>query len=228
MCGRFALRRLPQQMLLDLRADDVPALEPRFNVAPTQDVAVVRTVHQRREVAMLHWGLIPAWADDPKIGARMINARCETVHCKPAFKRAFERRRCLVLADGYYEWERIGSRKQPYLITLEDERPFCMAGLWERWYGHGSAKLEMPLESCTIITTDANPQIASLHERMPVILDEPDWDCWLDPNVTGTNTLRPRLAPYAGDDMSMRKVSTYVNNAHHEGDACVQVQRELF
>ena len=227
MCGRFALRRLPQQLLLDLKIDDVPLLEPRYNVAPTQNVAVVRESDGRRTLDMLRWGLIPAWADDPKVGARMINARSETVDTKSAFKMAFTRRRCLVLADGYYEWEAIGKRKQPYLIAIQQDRPFCMAGLWERWHGNTTARLDQPLESCTVITTESNDATADIHDRMPVILNLEESNQWLNPTTEAT-ALKQLLHPYPQPDMTITKVSPYVNNANHEGPACTEVVRELF
>ncbi|MEM8677865.1 MAG: SOS response-associated peptidase [Planctomycetota bacterium] len=225
MCGRFALRRLPQQMLLDLKIEDPPDWEPRYNVAPTQTVAIVRERNAARELALVHWGLLPPWAEDPRAGARMINARGETVDTKPAFREAFQRRRCLVLADGYYEWEAIGRRKQPYLIALPADQPFAMAGLWERWYGQGEAKLDPPLESCTIITTEANAQTSGVHDRMPVILDDQARARWLaDDSAAAHQSL---LKPWEGE-MTVTKVHDYVNNARHEGPACVEVLRELF
>ena len=215
-------------MLLDLKVDPIPSLEPRYNVAPTQEVAVVRQRGDARELVQVVWGLVPPWAEDPRAGARMINARCETVDTKPAFKDAFVRRRCLVLADGYYEWETIGRRKQPYLIALPDDQPFAMAGLWERWYGRGAGKLEQPLESCTIITTDANEATSGVHDRMPAILEADAWNAWLEEDAATPKERKALLRPFDRQPMTVTKVHDYVNNARHEGPACVEVLRELF
>ena len=159
---------LVQQFLLD----SGPELPLRYNIAPTQQVAVVRKTAElpQRHLVQLKWGLIPSWAKDAKMGARMINARGETVAEKPSFRAAFKRRRCLVLADGYYEWQKSGSKKQPMYITLTNERPFAFAGLWEYWDGAGDG----PIESCTVMTTTSNDLTSNIHDRMPVILGEDD------------------------------------------------------
>jgi putative SOS response-associated peptidase YedK len=189
MCGRFTLRTpltvLAQQFLFDLGPHKLTDFAPRHNISPTQSVAVVRKSSNSasRELAMLHWGLIPSWAKDPKSAAKMINARSETAAEKPAFRTAFVRRRCLILADGFYEWEKDGKRKIPHLFALPHSQPFAFAGLWESWRGPDRSSAE-PLESCTILTTAANEVCGPLHDRMPVIVDPADYEAWLSPTMT--------------------------------------------
>lgn len=225
MCGRFTRandyfsdRARQQKFLEQLGLADAPPLEPRFNIAPTQDVAAVRAkAGDGRELAMLHWGLVPSWAKDLKIGNRLVNARAETIAEKPAFRSAFRRRRCLIPADGFYEWQVQGRAKQPYLIRFRDRRLFCFAGLWEHW-----PKGEPQVESCTIITTDANPLMSTLHDRMPVIVSPSDYALWLDPAIEEPERLSPLLRPWAGDDLETLAVSTLVNNPRHESPQCIE------
>jgi putative SOS response-associated peptidase YedK len=192
----------------------------RFNVAPTQMVAAVRDrADKSRELAILKWGLVPSWATDPAIGNRMINARAESIAEKPSFRTAFKKRRCLVLADGYYEWKQIGKSKQPYLIHRRDDRPFAFAGLWEFWRPDASAE---PLETCTIITTSSSSAVQSVHDRMPVILNEIDYDAWLDPENEDRAKLEPLLVPYEGDELIAEQVSTHVNNARNDDERCME------
>lgn len=177
MCGRFTLRSNAHQVAEEFGlATFVPDLTPRYNVAPSQHVFIVRLNDEhQRFLASVRWGLVPAWADDVKIGYKLINARCDTVATKPSFRQAFKKRRCLVVADGFYEWQKLDARnKQPYYIRLKDERPFAFAGLWERWSKGGE-----PVESCTIVTTEPNELMEPLHDRMPVILPpSPSARCW--------------------------------------------------
>jgi putative SOS response-associated peptidase YedK len=165
---------------------------------------------------LLRWGLIPAWADDPKIGNRMINARSDTVAAKPAFRTAFQRRRCLVAADGYYEWKQLPDGKQPYLIGRRNGGPMAFAGLWERW-----TKGEQPIESCTIITTDAGDAVSAIHDRMPVILPPEEYDRWLDPHAD-PQELTGLLLPYPLDDLTARAVSRTVNSPRNDTPECVE------
>jgi putative SOS response-associated peptidase YedK len=198
---------------------------PRYNIAPTQDVAVVRAIADdpdRRELLMMRWGLVPFWAQDPSIGPRLINARAETVAEKPAFRRALQKRRCLVVADGYYEWQRVGRAKQPYWVRRIDDRPFAMAGLWESWSGTGEVKLDVPLQSCSIITTDANTLTVAVHDRMPAILDDGVIDDWLHGAEIEPATWQNWLHPCDSSLLRVDPVSSYVNNARHEGPACVE------
>ena len=229
MCGRFTLRTPTPVLAARFRLTTMPELFPRYNIAPTQLVPAVRlSVDAAREWASLHWGLIPSWAKDPKIGSRMINARAETVADKPAFRRAFRKRRCLIVADGYYEWRKVGREKLPYYIRMQDDQPFAMAGLWERWHGDTTTALDEPLESCTIITTDANELTVNIHDRMPVILAEQHWNLWLDFELEDVQELQPLLQSYASAAMKMDPVSKHVNNVRHEDARCIEIQRELF
>ena len=200
MCGRFTLRTPSEKVAELFRLLRAPILEPRCNIAPTQPVAAVRNKSDtdNRECVPLVWGLIPSWSKDPRIGSRMINARAETVANKPAFRAAFKRRRCLIPADGFYEWQQVGARKkkQPFWIGLQDERLFAFAGLWECWTGSDGSELE----SCTIITCEPNELLAPLHNRMPVILPPDDFERWLSPTES-PGELQSLLIPYPPEEM---------------------------
>jgi|SRR5262245_36926748 len=220
MCGRYTLRTplnvLAQQFLFAL--GDLPAdldLQPRQNIAPTQTVAGVRRLEpdSPRQLALFHWGLIPNWAKDAKIARQTINARSETLAEKPAFRTAFARRRCLLIADGYYEWKTVGKKKEPLLFRLKSGQPFAFAGLWERWRGSAGTPAEAPpLESCTIVTTSANSLSAEIHDRMPVILDPADYDLWLDP-ASDKERLLTLLAPYPAEEMQVEPATIDKNAA---------------
>jgi putative SOS response-associated peptidase YedK len=193
-----------------------PGWKPRYNAAPTQRMPVVRIVDDKRELALLRWGLIPSWAKDPKIGNSLINARGETVAEKPAFRSAFKARRCLVLVDGFYEWRKLpGGGKQPYRITMADGSPFAFAGLWERW-----DKGDEPLETFTIITTTANELVVPIHDRMPVILDPADYDAWLESPDTAIPMAL--IQPYPARRMSAYPVSTRVNSPRNDDAAVIE------
>jgi putative SOS response-associated peptidase YedK len=198
---------------------DVPRVAPRFNIAPTQPVPVVRRVEGTdRQFTDLYWGLVPFWSKDISIGARLINARAETVADKPSFRAAFKRRRCLLVADGFYEWHRSSAGKRPYYFHLTDHQPFGLAGLWEHWQdGAGNE-----LESCTILTTSANDRLRPIHDRMPVILQRQDYDLWLDPEMQQTDRLQPLLCPYASEAMVSYPVSSRVNNPRNDTAECIQ------
>lgn len=238
MCGRFTLRTPSNVLVQQFLLDSSPELSPRYNIAPTQDVAVVRTGGDdpQRRLVLLRWGLIPSWAKDPAMGNRMINARGESVADKPSFRAAFKRRRCLVLADGYYEWKKTPAakggksqgKKQPYYVTMQDERPFAFAGLWEHWPGSDESDTPGPIESCTIITTDSNDLTRDIHDRMPAILPEDAYEMWLDPELQDRDPLLPLLSPHPSDEMKAEPVSTHVNNVRNDDPDCITVQRELF
>ncbi len=220
MCGRYAFFSPAEAVRRTFALDDVPDLEPRWNVAPTQDVAAVRTGEAgARSFAMLHWGLVPKWAKERAIGNRMINARSETVAEKPAFRDALRRRRCLVLADGWYEWQVAPGGKQPWFLRLKETRPFAFAGLWERWKDPVSGA---PLESCTILTTDASESIRKIHERMPVVLAERDWDRWLDVAFSDAERLAELLVPFDPTRIEAWPVSRDVNAPRNEGPGLVE------
>lgn len=218
MCGRFTLRT-PTETIADLFAGlSVPEITPNYNIAPTQTVAAIRNDSQGKEFALLRWGLLPSWASDKKMGARMINARCETVREKPAFRAAFKRRRCLVLADGFYEWLKTSDGKQPMYITMKDDHLFAMAGLWEV-----NKKIEdQKIETCTVITTSANPLVASIHDRMPVILPENRYDIWLDTSFEDQDALQDLLEPFDADQMIARPVSKNVNKVSYNAPDCIE------
>lgn len=219
MCGRFTLRTPAADLVRIfelLRSDE---LQPRYNIAPTQPVAIIRETPKGRELSLVHWGLIPSWSKDPSIGSRMINARAESVASKPSFRSAFRRRRCLIPADGFYEWRKVSAKaKQPYLIGRADWRPFAFAGLWEHWTGPDGGEIE----SCTIITTEANELLQPLHDRMPVILEPEEYADWLDPAINDAERLQPLLDPYPPDLMALYPVSTTVNNPRNEHPACIK------
>ncbi len=197
-----------------------PNLRPRWNVAPTQEVPAVRREGDGRHLVLLRWGLVPFWAGDPSVGARMINARAETVAGKPAFRDAFRRRRCLVPADGFYEWRAEGRRRQGYAIRRRDRAPFAFAGLWERWNGpKGGPAPAAPLETVTVITTTANATLAPLHERMPVILDAGDWERWLDPAAPAAE-LERLLVPAPDGLLEAYPVGPRVNSVANDDESC--------
>jgi putative SOS response-associated peptidase YedK len=218
MCGRYTLTLDPAELqdLFSL-SEPVPAgLAPRYNIAPTQPVAVIANGPERK-LELFRWGLIPSWAKDPQIGSRLINARSETVAEKPAFRAALKKRRCLVLADGFYEWKRDGARKTPMYFQLAKGQPFAFAGLWETWHGPDQA----PVLSCTIITTQANAVVAPVHDRMPVILAPAAYADWLAagelPAVQIQALLQPTSAP-----MRVVAVSPLVNSPAHDAPECVR------
>jgi putative SOS response-associated peptidase YedK len=219
MCGRFTLRSRLNRVIPELNLFGDLDWEPRFNIAPTQPVPIVRLdAASRRAVALARWGLVPSWVKDLKSSAPLINARAETVAEKPAFRSAFCKRRCLILADGYYEWRPVGKKKQPYFIRRADDAPFGFAGLWEsRPDDDGTA-----LESCTIITSESNELTRPVHDRTPVILDIEDWDSWLATNAEPAG-LRTMLRPYRSDLMAVDPVSPLVNNARNDVPECVRV-----
>lgn len=211
MCGRF-VRIHPVSSYADLLdSEGAFDLKPSYNVAPGQAVLVSRLVQGRRVLDMLHWGLIPYWAKDKKTGYSLINARAETVAGKPSFRAAFRQRRCLIATDGFYEWKRQGSPKQPYFIGLRTGEPFAFAGLWEHWEGKGET-----VDSCTIIVTEANELVSAIHDRMPVILPRQSFDAWMDPELKDPGRLQELLKPYPAGLMQARPVSTRVNNARND------------
>lgn len=223
MCGRFTLRTPPNVVAMLFDLDSLPDLAPRYNVAPTQEVAVVRAQldSKQRELVQMRWGLIPSWAKDESIGNRMINARSETAATKPSFRSAFRRRRCLIVADGFYEWQATGGKKQPFYIRRPDEQPFGFAGLWDLWR-HGG----LEIASCTILTTNANNRLAALHDRMPVILDKADYGTWLDPDNDSVETLGELLQPADDDTLVAGPVSTLVNSPKNDTPECVVPLKE--
>jgi putative SOS response-associated peptidase YedK len=218
MCGRYTLAS-PTERLAEEFGVDAASIElaPNYNVAPTQQVAAVVDEGGQRRLEVLRWGLIPPWADDPGIGSRMINARSETAPGKPSFRRAFRERRCLIPADGFYEWQRTNGAKQPYYIHMEEGRPFAFAGLWESWSKGGEGEVR----TCTILTTGANALVGEVHDRMPVILAHDAYDVWLDP-ASERDELTGLLAPYPVDEMEAYPVSRFVNSPSNNDPRCIE------
>jgi putative SOS response-associated peptidase YedK len=217
MCGRYTLRTPVDTLAERFEIDDAPSsIAASYNVAPTQGVATVLVKEGKRKLEMLHWGLIPSWADDPHVGNRMINARAETVAEKPSFRKAFRNHRCLVLADGFYEWQKTGNGKQPYYIRMENDSPFAFAGLWESWQNGRE------IRSATIITTDANDVVAPIHDRMPVILHPEDYTLWLDPDFDEKEPLTTLLKPYPAEAMEAYPVSRRVNSPSNNEPSIIE------
>jgi putative SOS response-associated peptidase YedK len=217
MCGRFTLTadfgRLQERFHFDPSG---LAYEPSYNIAPGQPVLAV-VQNDSRQAKYLRWGLVPFWATDPAIGNRMINARGETVADKPSFRRALRQRRCLILADGFYEWRRAGKLRQPMYIGFRDRRPFAFAGLWERWQPpHGA-----PLYTCTIVTTEANALVRPIHARMPVVLEPAGEELWLDHRLQEAERVLPLLQPYAKGDMQAYPVTRRVNAPQYNSPECL-------
>jgi putative SOS response-associated peptidase YedK len=218
MCGRFARKSSVKDIAAAFKAKSIETdLDPSFNIAPTHPIVVIMEEGERRVMSM-RWGLIPGWAKDATIGNKLINARGETVAEKPAFRAAFKDRRCLIIADGFYEWKEIDGKKAPMFICLETEKPFAMAGLFERWK---DAKGETVL-SCTIITTEANSFMRGVHHRMPVIIAPEDHDAWLDPKNQSESQLKEILRPTDSVGLKMYRVSTIVNSPSHNSEDCVK------
>jgi putative SOS response-associated peptidase YedK len=220
MCGRFTQTFSNSDIESAFNLANVPEIEPRYNIAPTQQVATIlrSDPESDREFKELRWGLIPSWAKDSKMGAKLINARAETIAEKPSFRSAFQRRRCLILASGFYEWQRQDNRKQPFYIQLKDSQPFAFAGLWSTWQPiDGEA-----MNTCTIITTEANEVMQPIHDRMPVILESENYDLWLDPTVQKPEFLQSLLTPINSGKLKTYPVSTKVNNPRNDSSECLE------
>ena len=219
MCGRFTLRTPTADLVEIFELVRSFEVTPRYNIAPTQPVAAVREIDGQRELVQLRWGLLPVWSEASTAGPPMINARSETAATRPAFRHAFQKRRCLIPADGFYEWQTTdGAPKQPFLITLKGEKPFAFAGLWERC----RAPDQTTVESCTILTTEANDRLRDLHDRMPVILPPDLYGPWLDPHLDETAALELFLKPYPSEEMTFRPVSRRVNSARNDDPDCIR------
>lgn len=220
MCGRFALYSDPRTLARHFGVEVPADLRPRYNVAPTQTIPILRQEGQGRQFALARWGLIPHWAKALETGYSTINARAETVAAKPAYRSAFRYRRAIVPADGYYEWRSVpGSKaKQPYFIALRDQEPMAFAGLWERWRSPEGEDLE----SCSIIVTEANELMRPIHDRMPVILAPAAWAAWLDPNAKDIMALQGLLKPFPAEAMMAWPVSPRVNNPRNDGPQCLE------
>lgn len=217
MCGRFSLTTEPSKLAEHFDLPTLPNLTPRYNIAPTQDIAVIRNGESgNKDLAMLHWGLVPHWSKGPDSRYSMINARAETIAEKPSFREAFRKRRCLIPADGFYEWQPSKDGKQPFRITLPNEEPFAFAGLWESWRGEDGTEIN----SCTIIVTEANKQVRTIHDRMPVILSPKHYEVWLN-HTDEPAKLLGLLKPYEGN-LTTHKVSRHVNNPANDDEICIR------
>lgn len=217
MCGRF-VADIPTEVLKQLFSlMEAPQLEPRYNVTPGQPVAVIRNQADHNRIDLLKWGLVPGWSKEPGIGSHLINAGCETVYEKPAFRHAIKYRRCIIPASGFYEWEQSGEhRKQPWFFRMADQSPMCLAGLWESWKAPDGNELE----TFAIMTTTANKLVAPVHDRMPVILHPDTFTLWLSHNMHDLELLQPFYQPYPSSGMIASKVSDLVNNPHHDSADC--------
>jgi putative SOS response-associated peptidase YedK len=218
MCGRYALFAAGDELAERFQLPETPLLDARYNIAPTQPVAAVRATAAGQAFALFRWGLIPSWATDLAIGNKLINARCETVAEKPSFRSAFRQRRCLIPASCFYEWQKTSTgRKQPYCIRPREGGLFSFAGLWERWHDPRGEVVE----TCTILTTEANELMRPLHDRMPVILDPASDGVWLDPR-SSADALRSLFVPYASERMEALPVNPWVSDPKHEGPRCLE------
>jgi len=220
VCGRFTLSTSPTEIANHFDLDETPELKARFNVAPGQSIATVSVAGEARRsvLSLRRWGLVPSWAKDPKIGNRLINARSETAAEKPSFRAALRRRRCLVPADGFYEWAGAKGSKQPYLIGLGGRALFAFAGLWERWTDPEGQRIE----SCTLLTTAAAENLRELHVRMPVIVDPVDYAHWMDPDVVDPDLVSPVLDRNLGGALDFHPISTHVNDVRHDDPRCLE------
>ena len=217
MCGRYTLAADAELIegRFDVQLAGLPRI-PRYNVAPTQDVLTIAGQGPRR-AGMMRWGLVPSWAKDISVGNRMINARAETLAKRPAFRTALQRRRCLVVADGFYEWASVGNHRIPMRFTLKSGEPFAFAGLWERW----KAPSGEDILSCTIITTSPNAVMQPVHDRMPVMLSSEAESLWLDADAQDTETLTRLLVPFPAEEMDAYEVSSLVNSPRNDLPECI-------
>src|SRR6185436_10472875 len=221
MCGRYAITTAPEAIRALSGYLEQPNFPPRYNVAPTQPVPIVRMAEGKRQLALVRWGLIPAWVKDPRAFSLLINARGESVLDKPAFRNAMKYRRCLFPADGFYEWERKGERKQPYFVRLKGGGPLAFAGLWESWMGPNGEEQE----TAAIVTTDASPSISHIHDRMPVIVAPDAFDFWLDPNVDAA-VASAVIQPAPDALLEAYEVSTAVNGTANDSSQLLEPLRE--
>ncbi len=216
MCGRFALTIELSELQAAFPWIDIGSVyKPRYNIAPSQEILAFPNIPNGK-AGWFRWGLIPPWAKDKKVGYKMINARAETVREKPSFRNAFKKQRCLIPADGFYEWKKEGAGKTPYRICMKSQRPFVLAGLWEKWVSD-----QETIFSCTIITTEANEVLKPIHHRMPVILNAENYDAWLDPEHRDDKNLGKLLAPFPADEMTAFPISKQINSPQNEGPGSV-------
>jgi putative SOS response-associated peptidase YedK len=218
MCGRYTLTSAPEAIRELFRYLERPNFPPRFNIAPSQPIAIVRLVEGQRQFALVRWGLLPSWVKDPKAFTLLINARGESVCEKPAFRAAMKRRRCLIPADGFYEWQAAGGRKQPFYVRAKSGAPFAFAGLWETWTGPNGEELD----TAAIVTTSANKTLAAIHERMPVVVPPEAFDLWLNCAVVDATTASALIAPAPENFFEAYPVSTHVNRVANDDPKLVE------
>ncbi|MFT7521078.1 MAG: putative SOS response-associated peptidase YedK [Kiritimatiellia bacterium] len=216
MCGRFSLMAPASAIADAFNVVGIPEFEPRYNIAPTQQTLVLNAPDGHVQAELMRWGLIPFWADDPKIGSKLINARSETASKKTSFRTALTHRRCLVITDGFYEWQRVDGKKQPWRIVSHNAGPFAMAGLWERWFDVDGQQIR----SFTVLTTSANAFVAPVHARMPVILSPEDHAQWLDPTVRDKAVINALMVPCHPGRLARYRVSTHVNSVRNQDARC--------
>jgi putative SOS response-associated peptidase YedK len=221
MCGRYTLKTPASKLAEKFVVPNLPEFSPRYNIAPTQTGLVVRydETSVSRRPSMLRWGLIPHWAKEERHGPPLINARSETAAQKPSFRDPLAHKRCLVIADGFYEWTRKSGKNIPHYFQMNDQESFAMAGLWDLWRSNDQD--HTPIETFTILTTTANSLLETYHDRMPVILDPSDQEMWLDPYLVKPDLLSPLMRPYPSRKMKSKPVSFHVNDIHHEDASCL-------
>jgi putative SOS response-associated peptidase YedK len=222
MCGRYTLTSAPEAIRVLFRYAEQPNFPPRYNIAPTRPIPIVRLVEGKREFALVRWGLLPSWVKDPKAFSLLINARGESVLDKPAFRAAMKYRRCLIPADGFYEWHKVGERKRPFYVRAKDNGPLAFAGLWECWTGPNGEELE----TAAIVTTRANRTLSPIHERMPVLVPSEAFDLWLDCKAVDAETAAALIAPARDDLLEAYEIAPAVNRVANDTPALIEALTE--
>lgn len=223
MCGRYTLISAPQAIRALFRYAEQPNFPPRYNIAPTQPIAVVRLTNRQRQVVLMRWGLLPSWVKDPKAFSLIVNARGETVLDKPSYRAAMKRRRCLIPADGFYEWKTTGASKQPYYVRARSGAPLAFAGLWETWAGPNGEEVD----TVTIVTTEANGTLRPVHDRMPVIVPPEAFDIWLDTDNVDDRTAAALIVPAPDSLLETWPVSTDVNRVANDNAGLIDPVAEM-
>lgn len=220
MCGRFVRYTTPMDLAALYEIQDAPTAEASYNIVPTESIVTIRLTPEinKKEFALLKWGLVPSWAKDIKIGNKMINARAETVAEKPSFRVALRKRRCLIIADGFYEWQRSVKPSRPHYFKMKDSIPFAIAGIWEQWEDPD----KKVIETCALLTTQANELMQPVHDRMPVILDPANYDLWLDRSMQEVEKLAHLYSPFSTERMETYEVSTIVNAPKNNDPLCIK------
>src|SRR5665213_3098851 len=218
MCGRYTVTSAPKAMRTLFGWDEEPNFPPRYNIAPAQPIAIVRLVEGKRQFALVRWGLLPSWVKDPKAFSLVINARGESVLDKPAFRAAMKRRRCLIPADGFYEWQKAGERKRPFFVHAKDGKPLAFAGLWESWQGPNGEEME----TAAIVTTAANGTLKPIHDRMPVIVPREAFALWLNCIDVDAKTAEALIAPAPEGLLEAYEISTAVNRTAHDNPTLLE------